>query len=348
MAATIRDVAQAAGVSPSTVSRALALSPLVTPATRERVLQAARSLGYEPNRAARGLVTGRTQNLGLIVPDLANPFFPGVVKGVQARARETDHAVFVADSDEDPVAEVRLARTLSKQVDGIILCSTRMSTEELRELAAETAVVVMNRRVEGIAAVTVDNAGAMRQAATHLAALAHTRVGYVAGPANSWSNGERLAALRTAAVDLGIELVEFGNFAPVFGSGVAAADLALAAGTTAVIAYNDLIALGVLSRLDARGVAVPEQVSVVGCDGIAISAMCSPALTTVALPQERAGRAAVDLLTSMLGVPGRPGVPGAVDVELDAQLVVRASSGPAPGAERSDQQRTRTDKGDTT
>lgn len=326
MAATIWDVARAAGVSPSTVSRALSLSPRVAEATRDRVIQAARSLGYEPNRAARGLVTGRTHNLGLIVPDLTNPFFPGIVKGVQARAHQADHAVFVADTDEDAMAEVRLANTLAKQVDGIILCSPRMTTDEMRTLAADTAVVVMHRRVDGIAAVTTDNAGGMRQAANHLVALGHRRIAYVAGPANAWSSEERLDGLRRATADLGVELVELGHFAPMFSSGEAAADLVLAAGATAVVAYNDLVALGLISRFGARGVAVPGQVSVVGCDGIAMSEMCNPSLTTVVQPQERAARAAVDLLMSVLGVE-RHGT--AADVELETQLVVRASSGPA-------------------
>ncbi|WP_309233906.1 LacI family DNA-binding transcriptional regulator [Micromonospora sp. ATA51] len=125
MRATIREVAREAGVSPSTVSRALSMPEMVNPTTRERVLRAAQRLGYAPNRAARGLITGRTGNIGLIVPDLANPFFPSVVKGVQARAREADYAVFLADTDEDPTAEVGLIRVLGKQVDGLILCSPR-------------------------------------------------------------------------------------------------------------------------------------------------------------------------------------------------------------------------------
>src|SRR3954469_318537 len=131
MSATIRDVARMAGVSPSTVSRGLAQSDLVHPDTRDRVRRAADRLGYLPNRAARGLITGRTGNLGLLVPDVANPFFAGIVKGVQARARELDYAVFLADSDEDPDAEAGLVRALAKQVDGMLLCSPRMSDADL-------------------------------------------------------------------------------------------------------------------------------------------------------------------------------------------------------------------------
>ncbi|MGH3490141.1 MAG: LacI family DNA-binding transcriptional regulator [Actinopolymorphaceae bacterium] len=327
MAATIRDVAEAAGVSPSTVSRALAMSGLVTPATRERVERAVARLGYQPNRAARGLITGRTSNLGLIVPDLANPFFPGVVKGVQARARAADFAVFVADTDEDVRAEVSLARSLAKDVDGLILCSTRMGEAELRSLAADSRVVLMNRRANGIPGVTVDNVGGMLRAVTHLAALGHRRIGYIAGPANSWSSRERLRGLPPAADAADVEVVEFGNFSPHVTSGVAAADLVLASGVTAVMAYNDVVALGLISRFSTRGVGVPERISVVGCDDIALSEMSNPSLTTVALPKEQAGRAAVDLLLRLLDDDPRE---ESVDIELDTHLVVRASTGPPP------------------
>src|SRR5689334_20339707 len=150
MPATIRDVARLAGVSPSTVSRALSLPDMVNADTRARVRVAVERLRYQPNRAARGLITGRTGNVGLVVPDLANPFFASVVKGVQARARRDDVAVFVADTDEEPAAEAGLFRALAKQVDGLILCSPRSDAEELVEIADETNVVLINRWVDGI------------------------------------------------------------------------------------------------------------------------------------------------------------------------------------------------------
>lgn len=329
MVVTIRDVARAAGVSPSTVSRALATPEQVTASNRDRVRRAADELGYRPNRAARGLTTGRTSNLGLIVPDLANPFFPGVVKGVQARAREADLAVLVADTDEDVDAEVSLARGLIKQVDGLVLCSTRMSAQDLRDLATQMTVVLLHRREPGLPAVTVDNADGMRQAVAHLRALGHRRIGYVAGPANSWSNLERLHGLRTAASTEQVELVEIGSFPPHFESGVAAADLVLADGLTAVVAYNDLVAFGLINRFHARGVAVPDQISVVGCDDVVLSTMSNPPLTTVALPKEQAGRAAVGLLIKLFE---EPATAEPAHLELATQLMVRGSTGPAPPA----------------
>ncbi|KAB1913189.1 LacI family DNA-binding transcriptional regulator [Micromonospora sp. AMSO31t] len=326
MRATIREVARDAGVSPSTVSRALSMPDLVNPVTRERVLRAAQRLGYEPNRAARGLITGRTGNVGLIVPDLANPFFPSLVKGVQAKAREADYAVLLADTDEDPAAERDLLRVLAKQVDGLILCSPRGREEDIRALAATTTLVMVNRRVGKLPSVVFDNADGMRQAVAHLQALGHRRVGWVGGPRSSWSNRDRVRALQTATAAAGMELLVAGNFPPQFEGGIAAADLVIASGVTSVIAYNDLMALGLLDRLRNRGMDVPRDISVIGIDDIQMSAMSSPTLTTVSLTKEQAGRAAVDLLLALLEQPD--GVRN-VRRELPTQLLVRGSTGVA-------------------
>lgn len=326
MAVTIKDVARAAGVSASTASRALASPELVRPATRDRVQRAADELGYQPNRAARGLITGRTSNLGLIVPDLGNPFFPGVVKGMQARARESDYAVFLADTDEDPSVESDLVRALSKQVDGIVLCSPRMSEDELRSVVGQTPLVLLARRVGRIPSMSIDNVGGMRQAVAHLTALGHRRIAYVAGPRSSYSNRERLRGLRAVTADAEVELVEIGNFIPQFEGGVAAADLVLASGATAVIGYNDMVALGLLSRCSGRGVDVPGGLSVIGCDDISLAGMCNPPLTTVALPKQQLGRAGVDLL---LQVMDDPAPTSSHRREMATHLMVRASTGPA-------------------
>ena len=326
MAATIRDVAKAAGVSQSTVSRALSTPELVNRATRVRVEAAARELGYQPNRAARGLITGRTGNLGLVVPDLANPFFASVVKGAQAAARIADYSVFIADTDEEAGVEAGLLRALSKQVDGTILCSPRAPDAELAELTDST-IVLVNRRAAGRPSVTVDNVDGMRQAVEHLAALGHRRVAFAAGPRTSWSNGERERGLSSASDAAGVDLVHLGHFPPQFEGGVAAADIALASGATAVIAYNDLVALGLLSRLGVRGVAVPDDFSVVGCDDIATSAMTHPALTTVSVPKREAGRVAVALFLATLADDG---IGGPDHRELPTQLIVRATTDVPP------------------
>lgn len=324
VAVTIHDVAKAAGVSASTVSRAMSRPEVVEVSTLERVLQTAADLGYQPNRAARGLITGRTGNLGLIVPDLSNPFFPDVVKGIQSRAHEADYSVFLADTDEVASAELPLVRALSKQVDGIILCSPRMAGDEIREASESSTVVMVNRRGSHVPSITIDNAGGMRQAVAHLVALGHERIGFVAGPRQSWSNRERLRALRAAANAAGVELVEVGNVLPHFEGGVSAADLVVATRVTAVIAYNDLVALGLMSRLSSRGIAVPGDMSVVGVDNIAMSAMFNPALTTVAISKRQVGRAAVELLLDLLENP-ESRVPA--KREMSTHLLVRQTTG---------------------
>jgi LacI family transcriptional regulator, galactose operon repressor len=325
MRVTIKDVARVAGVSPATVSRALSTPELVQIGTRERVQRAAADLGYEPNRAARGLITGRTGNLGLIVPDLANPFFPSVVKGIQARAREADYAVFLADSDEDPAAEADLVRALGKQVDGLILCSPRMTEADLRSVAGQAPMIMLNRRVPRIPAVTFDNLGGMRQAVAHLTALGHRRIAWIGGPRGSWSGRDRTRVLRAVTAAQGVELVELGHVRPRFAGGVAAADLVVAADVTAVIAYNDVVALGLLSRFNARDIAVPGRLSVVGIDGIAMSEMVHPSLTTIDLDTELSGRAGVDLLLHLLANPEQA---KSTRRELETHLVVRGSTGP--------------------
>lgn len=329
MSANIRDVARLAGVSPSTVSRALSMPDVVNAATRAKVQAAAEQLGWAPNRAARGLITGRTGNIGLVVPDLANPFFPSVVKGVQARARASDIAVFLADTDEDEAAEIDLVRALAKQVDGLILCSPRATVNALAEIAGNTHVVLVNRLVEGIPAVTFDNEDGMRQAVAHLVALGHRKIAWVGGPKASWSSAHRLFGLTAAVADLDAELVEVGFFAPTYDGGMAAADQAVASGATAVVTYNDLVAIGLLARLHARGISVPEDFSVVGIDDIAMSRMSRPALTTVRLPKQRSGEIAVELLLATLDDPD-PDPVGITWRKLPAELIVRDSTGVAP------------------
>ena len=333
MPVNIRDVARAVGVSPSTVSRAFGAPDLVSEQTRDAVHRAAAELGYRPNRAARALVTGRTGNLGIIVPDLANPFFPSVLKGAQARAREEDHAIFLADSGEDPDQEVELIRAMAKQVDGVVLCSPRARTSHLHELAQLTELVLLNRRYVGLAAVLMDSADGMRQAVAHLAALGHRRLAYLSGPRTSWSNTQRLRGLAAAVRDHDVEVVDLGPLAPTFEAGHQAADLALAAGVTGLVAFNDLMALGVINRLNDRGVAVPAEMSVVSFDDIPMASMCMPPLTSVAMPTEAAGRAAVDLLLHLLS-PAHGAADSRAQRRLPTQLIVRSSTAPASTAER--------------
>jgi LacI family transcriptional regulator len=320
---TVQDVARAAGVSVSTVSRALT-GGSVSPSTREAVMAVAHRLGYQPNRAARGLITGRTGNLGLIVPDLRNPFFADVAKGVTARARAVDCGVFISDTDEDPVAELEAIATLRHNTDGILLCSPRSRDAELLAAADPQNTVLLHRRVPGLSSVVADIVDGTRQAIRHLRALGHRRIAYVSGPEDSWATRQRLAGLAEFGSDAGLEILSVGSVAPTFDGGVLAGDLVLAGPATAVLAYNDLVATGLLHRLAARGAVVPERMSVVGYDDISLAAMSHPPLTSVAVPKDRAGAIGLDLL---LGRAGSMTAAQGAEVILPTTLVVRASSG---------------------
>jgi LacI family transcriptional regulator/LacI family repressor for deo operon, udp, cdd, tsx, nupC, and nupG len=334
---TLRDVARAAGVSPATASRALSAPDLVAPARREHVQQVARELGYRPNRAARELITGRTGNLCLVVPDLENPFFAAVAKGVQARARALGFALLVADAEEDPRLEAELVGHLGAQVDGVVLCSPRMSEAELDRLSRDVLdrdvpLLLVNRLHGGLPSVVIDNADGVRQAVTHLHALGHRRIGFAGGPVGSWSDAQRRRGLEHASHGLrSVDVVDLGHFPPVFGGGVAAGDLVAASEVTAVLAHNDLLALGILSRLRARGVRVPEDVSVVGYDDIPAATLVSPALTTVTVPLARLGRAAVDLLVETGSVPAATATESALAAALTAAR--RDPAAPTPRAD---------------
>ena len=322
-------MALAAGVSESTVSRSFSSPDLLNPETRLRVLDVARSMDYVPNRQARSLATGTTGNFGLVVPDVMNPFFPPFIKAAQARARENDRDVFLADSDEDPTVESLLLKRLSKRVDGLLLCSSRVPDSYLLELANEMPVVLFNRAVPGLVSVLFDVADGMRQAVGHLASLGHKRIGYVGGPAHSWADDRRRDGLREAAEVFSISIVDLGPHVPTWDAGKQAADVMLAASITAVVVFDDTMAIGVMSRLAARGVRVPEDVSVVGNDNIPMASMWHPSLTTIEVKCGTAGRAATDLLLGM-PVGGSPtqgaSIPQAPLV-LPVQLMIRNSTG---------------------
>ncbi|QKW37128.1 LacI family DNA-binding transcriptional regulator [Actinomadura sp. NAK00032] len=326
--ASIRAVASLAGVSPSTVSRALNSPELVNAETRRRVLECAERLGYQPNRAAQSLVLGRTRNVGLIVPDIANPFFAPFIKGVEAYFRDTDFAVFLADTDEDTATEVRLAEAMVERVDGLILCAPRMSGTRLRAVAAKTSVVLAYRTNRGAPAVLPDFQPGLEQAVAHVHALGHRRCAYLSGPANSWSNRQRRRFLGAACAERGIELVDLGPYEPRFTGGYRAADEVVAAGVTAAFGYNDLVALGVLSRLTERGVKVPGDLSIVGFDDIPMASMTNPPLTTVAMPVSALSRAAAATVHTTLdpGAPKAPPLPPAA--ELATRLLIRGTTGP--------------------
>ena len=309
-AVTLLDVAREAGVATSTVSRALSDPGRVNARTREHVAAVAQRMGYRPNRLAQALPTGRTGSLAVLVPDITTPHNFGLVRGAEAQARAAGSTLLIADTRESPDLETAHLEGLGSSVDGVVLVSSR--------LAERIPVVLFNRRVEGLSSVATDSADGSRQIADHLVSLGHRSIAYLAGPEAAWSDRQRWTALSSAAEALGASVVRCGPFHPTLDSGAAAAGIGLATGATALVAFNDLLAIGVLRTLEQRGVEVPGRVSVVGFDDIFGSDFCSPPLTTVAAPVEEAGRTLVDLLLARRE--------GATELTVPTQLLVRAST----------------------
>jgi DNA-binding LacI/PurR family transcriptional regulator len=322
---SIREVAARAGVSTATVSRVFTQPRAVAEETRRRVMTAAQELRYTPHAAASSLARGRTCNLGIVVPDIANSFSAVVTKAVDRQARREGYALFVAGSDEVVHDEEVSARALAGQVDGLLLVSPQMPDDALLALADTTPVVMLNRLLDGIPAVLTNLYEATGHAVEHLHALGHRIVVYLAGP-DGYPNDVRLRGFRDACSRLGMEASELGPFAARFQAGVRAADLVLATSATAVVAYNDEIAVGVVNRLADRGIGVPGDISVIGFDDTPLAEMVTPRLTTVRIPAAMAGTAAVELLLDL--VRGRD-TGQRSPREISAELVVRSSTGQA-------------------
>ena len=324
---TIIDVAHRAGVSIATVSRVLNGRTVADQALVVRVRAAADGLAYRPNTVARDFRRGLTSSIGVVVPDLANPFFPHVLKGLAHKVSTGEHRLLVVDSGEDPDEEIRLVEQLAGRCDGIVLCSPRMSLQNL-EVAAGLGIPIVctNRSVEGLALGTlgIDSATGMGQAITHLHQLGHRRVGYLAGPESSWSDRRRREGLVSAAAACGME-VSIAVAGSTSDAGFATLPDLLDQEVTAVLAFNDMVAVGALSRLRGLGVRVPADLSVVGFDDIPVAAFLGPPLTTVSVPKEELGHQAWAMLRRQME-------DGVVPPEkwLPSSLVVRSSTAPPP------------------
>ena len=329
---TVHDVAARSGVSIATVSRTLREPHRVSEDTRDRVLAAVRALDYRPNRAASSLRRGRTGVIALVVPDIENPYFASLTKGAQATSRERGYGLVVVDTTERSDVELEEVSALRPQVDGIILASSRLSDDALAAVALATPCVFINRYLNGdggaAPTVTIDEESGGRAAIDHLYALGHRRITYVGGPARSWSGQRRSRALHDAAAQHeGVELTEVAGFAPDAQGGRSAAEQALATGATAVVAYNDLVALGLLAQWSERGLRVPEDLSLVGFDDTFVAELSSPRLTSVGADLREFGELAVALLIER--IDDRDGDSGGQRV-LTPRLAVRDSTAAIP------------------
>jgi LacI family transcriptional regulator len=322
-APTISNVAALAGVSRATVSRAFSNPRVLRPETVTRVREVADRLGYVPNPTAKALSTGRHGLLAMIVPDIANPFFPPMIGAAQGRAETAGLALLLGNTDEDPAREYTMVSRLTLQADGFVLAASRMSERQIRSLAARRPVVLVNRDLAGLPRVLVDSADGVRAAVEYLAELGHTRIAYVAGPTRSWANTQRKKAVKRAAERAGVEAVMLPGRLSSYEAGMQAAPDLLETRATAAVAFDDVLAHGIMAGLARHGVSVPDNMSLVGCDDV-LKAQVYPPLTTVSSPAADAGAAAVDLLVQHLENPGSPDR----RVLLGTSLIIRATTAP--------------------
>ena len=345
--ATISDVARRAGVSTATVSRVISGSTTVRATTRAGVLAAVEALGYRPSGVARSLKLRTTHTLGLVVTDIANPYFPQIVRAVEDAALERGHTVLLSDSADDPSREeTYLDLLIDRRVDGIVIASSGLQARHGDWLATRTVpVVLVNCTARGAAlpAILSDNRAGGRLAAEHVLDLGHRRIGHISAPPRNAAAGDRVAGIQDA-VDSGrypgveLTVVEGDGQA----EGAEAATLALlerAPGVTAILCYNDLTAVGALRTLRGLGRRVPEDVSVVGYDDIPLAAWMEPPITSVAQQTSAMGRWAVERLLERMAGEDEPGSDrrqlgerSENVVLLPVELCVRGSTGPPPWA----------------
>jgi len=332
---TITDVARLAGVHPSTVSRALHRADLpLRPETRRRVLAAVARLEYRPSPIARGLRLRRTRTLGMLVPDITNPFFPPIIRGAEEAARERGYELVLCNTDDTPERETAMLHLLrERQVDGLLIATSRMADATIASLRRERfPFVLLNRgsRVAADLAVEVDNERAAEEVVDHLARLGHRRIAHIAGPLSTTTGAERAAgyhkAIRARGLATEKALVSEADAYSEWAGHAAAARL-LGIAPTAIFAANDLLALGALRGVRESGLRVPRDVSLVGVNDIPMVGLIDPPLTTVRVPQREMGEIATKMLIAAL--EGEPVTRRRV--LLDTTLVVRGSTA-APAA----------------
>jgi DNA-binding LacI/PurR family transcriptional regulator len=338
MPVTIKDIARRAGVSHSTVSRALRGSALIPAATAERVHRAAIELGYQPSAAARSLKTNRSQVLGVVVSSLDDPFFSEIVQGVEDIAQERGYSLFIAASQRDPQREQKIVQALVEhRSDGVIICSSSFGAEQARQLSAFglPIVVVNNQSAEDYRySIYHDDLDGSRQLTRHLIELGHQRIAYLGNALSGRTTLDRLAGFQREMQDSGLPLrAEYVHQVPG-GDPAAGLDgvgyfLSLPQRPTALLCFNDMLAIGALQGLQQAGVRVPVDFSLAGFDNILFSAFTSPPLTTFDQPKRFIGAEGARLLLGLL----EPAAGAEQDPQpririLQGRLLVRQSTAP--------------------
>ncbi len=330
---TIKDVAEKCGVHPSTVSRALspAMSRLVAPEVAKRIRAAAAALGYQPNVTAAGLRTGRSGLIGVLAPDISDPGFPPILSGITETLGSEGYATIVVDVGPDPSREQELVdRLIARGVDGLVLATVALNDPVIGHcLAASVPVVLVNRIDAGrkLPAVATDDEAGMRLAVDHLVGLGHSRIGHIAGPQHVSTGTLRRAGFMAAATRAGLSAQNIMiETAPAYtreqGRLAALRLLDREPAPTAIVAANDLLALGIYDALGERGLNCPTDVSVVGHNDMPYVDMLSPPLTTVRIAQRSMGDKAARLLLERIADPAMR----RERVVLEPKLIVRGST----------------------
>lgn len=324
--ATIYDIAREAGVNASTVSRALNRPGRVSEETEARIQQAAKALGYRANPAARALPTGRTRTLALLVADVTNPVVFDIIRGAERSAAAGGYTLVIAESQESSVEESSVIDRLLPTVDGFALAMSRLGDAAITEVASKVPVVLVNRIVDGVESVVPAIDAGIGELIEHLAGAGHRSLAWLDGPAESWTSARRWETIRGAAAEAGIDPIRIGNGEPTLEGGAAKLDAVLASGATAVIAYNDVMAIGLLRAAVRGGIAVPQRLGIAGFDDIFGADFTTPELTTVKAPLTEMGEEALHTLQAL--VDGEQ--PERCE-PLPTALIVRGSTGaPAP------------------
>lgn len=331
--ATIRDVAREAGVSPATVSRYLNGNIELPAETAGRIDAASKRLGYRPNLLAKRLSLGSSETIGLVTPEIANPFFAALAAAAEDEARREGFSILLSSTGGDLEMEAAsIDRLAARHVDGLLVLTNRVDDGRLRDLIdGRTDVVVLDEDVPGarVTRIFVENEAGAYDATRHLIAAGHRRIAHIGGPEQLLSSRERFAGFARAMAEAGLPvedgLVRFGAYERDFGCEATRAILANGR-PTAVFTGSDYIAVGVLQELAAQGLSVPGNLSLASFDDMPFADLLSPPITTVRQPIEALGRLGIrTLLAQIRGEEPPP------TQRLPTQLVVRRSVGPPPG-----------------
>lgn len=328
------DVARQAGVSLMTVSRVVNNKDDVSADTRQHVQTTIKQLGYRPSDVARGLVTKRTGAIGLVVPDVSNPYFSEVVRGAEHVAYAKNYSVLLCNTEEDTRRELAVLQSLEEKcVDGVVLCSSRLTEDELEEaISRHPAAVLVNRRLEftdergGVGVVTLDDIAGGQMATQHLLERGHRAIGFLAGPPTSHSGQGRMEGYRTAMTAAGA--APFSQWvkhcAPTVEGGRVSTRELLGDNPelTALFCFNDLVAIGALQTCVDLGLVVPDDVAIVGFDDIPLAALVTPALTTCRTSRYELGTQAMELLLERIDGCTEE----CKEIVLPTELIVRNSA----------------------